>query len=362
MVDNSICPDCARNHTLNCTKKFAEKKISRSINPEYFPDCLFHAIIQIIISQPILKRKIMDRRDFIKQVMLWSAGITTSIPSFKIIPEVLAGDKPLPIVSHAIGRDYYKLTALVLEPLGTISRFVKHGDSVVIKPNIAWDRNPAQAANTHPQVVKALVEMSLEAGAKKVMVFDRTCNEERRCYVNSGIQDAMASIKDSRLKFYHPDARKFVPVNIERGKAVRKLEIYKDALEADTYINVPVAKHHSLSRLTLGLKNSMGVLGGNRGQMHHNLGQKLADLATVVSPKLTVIDATRILLRNGPQGGDIDDVKVLDTLVASADPVACDAFATTLFDLKPDEITSTVAAYKLGLGEMNLDRMQIIKA
>ena len=304
----------------------------------------------------------MDRRDFLKQVMLWSAGISTAIPSFQIVPELLAADEQPHLVSHAKGKDYYKLVAQVLEPLGTISKFVKTGDRVVIKPNMAWDRNPAQAANTHPQVVKALVELSLDAGAGKVMVFDRTCNEERRCYVNSGIQDAMATVKDSRLKYYHPDSRKFVPVDIKRGKAVRRLEIYKDALEADTYINVPVAKHHSLSRLTLGLKNSMGVLGGNRGQMHQNIGQKLADLATVVKPKLTVIDATRVLLRNGPQGGDIDDVKILDTIIASADPVACDAYATTLFDLQPGEISSTVAAYKLGLGEMDLAKMRIIQA
>ena len=304
----------------------------------------------------------MNRRDFLKQVMLWSAGITTTIPSFQIVPELLAMEKQPPIVSHAKGKKYYKLVAQVLEPLGTINKFVTTGDRVVIKPNMAWDRNPAQAANTHPQVVKALVELSLDAGAKKVMVFDRTCNEERRCYVNSGIQDALKSVKDDRLKYFHPDSRKFVPVNIKHGKAIRKLEIYKDALEADTYINVPIAKHHSLSRLTLGLKNSMGVLGGNRGQMHQNIGQKLADLATVVRPKLTVIDATRILLRNGPQGGDLDDVKILDTIIASADPVACDAFATTLFDLQPDEISSTVAAYKMGLGEMELAKMQIIKA
>ena len=304
----------------------------------------------------------MHRRDFLKQVMLWSAGITTAIPTFQIIPEVLATEEQPPLVTHATGKDYYKLVAQVLEPLGTINKFVKTDDRVVIKPNMAWDRNPAQAGNTHPLVVKALVELSLDAGAREVKVFDRTCNEERRCYVNSGIQDAMGTIKDKRLKYFHPDSRKFVPVKIKRGKAVRQLEIYKDALEADTYINVPVAKHHSLSRLTLGLKNSMGVLGGNRGQMHQNLGQKLADLATVVRPKLTVIDATRILLRNGPQGGDLDDVKILDTIVASADPVACDAYATTLFDLQPKEISSTVAAYKLGLGEMDLAKMKIIKA
>ncbi len=304
----------------------------------------------------------MDRRDFIKQVLLWSAGLSTSIPTFRIGARLLAAEKAPALVAHAKGKNYHELVARVLEPLGGIGRFVKTGDNVVIKPNIAWDRNPDQAANTHPLVVKALVEQTLAAGAKKVMVFDRTCNEERRCYVNSGMQLAMESIKDKRLEFYHPDTRKFIPVDIERGKAVNRLEIYRDALEADTYINVPVAKHHSLIRLTLGLKNSMGVLGGNRGNMHHDLGQKLADLATVIRPKLTFIDATRILLRNGPQGGNPDDVKILDTLVASADPVACDAYATTLFDLQPDAIASTVAAYKMGLGEMHLDRMQIIQA
>ena len=304
----------------------------------------------------------MNRREFLQQVMLWSAGLTTAVPCFQIIPEVLAAEKQPPVVAHAKGKDYYGLAKRVLEPLGTISSFVKTGDRVVIKPNMAWDRNPAQAANTHPHLVKAIVEMCLAAGAGKVMVFDRTCNEERRCYVNSGIQEALETIRDKRLELFHPDSRKFIPVDIIRGKAVKRLEIYKDALEADTYINVPIAKHHGLSRLTLGMKNSMGVLGGNRGHMHQNLGQKLADLATVVRPKLTIIDATRILLRNGPQGGDLNDVQVLDTVIASADPVACDAYATTLFGLRPEEIGSTVAAYNHELGEMNLAKIQIVGA
>lgn len=303
----------------------------------------------------------MDRRNFLKQISLWSAGLSLSVPGFKIC-EALALEKKTPLLTHATGKDYEKLVARILKPLGGIQKFVRTGDKVVVKPNIGWDRNPAQAGNTHPLVVKALVEQTLEAGASEVRVFDRTCNEERRCYVNSGLKDALDKIKDKRVKFFHPDDRKYIPVNIERGKAVNRLEIYKDALEADTYINVPVAKHHSLSGLTLGIKNSMGVLGGRRGKMHHNLGQKLADLATVVQPKLTVIDATRILLRNGPQGGDLKDVKIMDTVIASADPVAADAYATTLFGLQPDEIESTVAAHKLGLGEMDLKAVQIIKS
>ncbi len=303
----------------------------------------------------------MDRREFLRQVALWSAGLSVGIPCLRIGEARAAADVP-PLVSHATGREYGALVERVLAPLGGMGSFVRPDERVVVKPNIGWDRGPELGANTHPLVVRALVEQALAAGAGQVLVFDRTCNEERRCYVNSGIQAALAAIKDRRLKLFHPDSRKYVPVEIRRGRAVKRLEVYRDALEADCYINVPVAKHHGLSRLTLGLKNSMGVLGGSRGAMHHNLGQKLADLATVIQPRLTVIDATRILLANGPQGGDPADVKVLDTLIASADPVAADAYATTLFGLRPEEIASTVAAHAAGLGEMDLARVRIVPA
>ena len=301
----------------------------------------------------------MNRREFMRDVMLWSAGLSLSIPRFSI-PEVFAAPVPSPLLALGTGKDYPKLVAEVLDSLGGMSKFVRPGDKVVIKPNIGWDRSPEHAANTNPVVVKALAEQALEAGAAKILVFDRTCNEKRRCYKNSGIVDALQSLKSRKIKHEHIDSRKFIPVEIERGKSLTKMEIYRDALEADSYINVPVAKHHGLSTLTLGLKNSMGVIGGNRGALHHNLGQKLADLATVIQPTVTVVDATRILLRNGPQGGNIQDVKITDTLIASTDPVAADAYATTLFGLKPADIPSTLAAYRLGLGEMDIDKMQIL--
>jgi uncharacterized protein (DUF362 family) len=285
-----------------------------------------------------------------------------AIPHFNIQPEILAAEKQASLLSLAKGEDYVVLVARLLKPLGGMSQFVHPGDRVVVKPNIGWDRNPEQGATTNPLVVKAVVAQALEAGAKRVLVFDRTCNEQRRCYTNSGIEQAVMELNDPRAVIEHVDQRKFVPVNISKGTALTKWEIYKDALDCDCYINVPVAKHHGLSGLTLGLKNSIGVLGGNRGNLHHELGQSLADLATVIRPKLTLIDATRILLRNGPQGGDVKDVKKLDTLIASADPVAADAYATTLFGMQPDAIASTVAAYKLGLGEMDLARIKVLEA
>jgi len=304
----------------------------------------------------------MNRRQFIREVFLWSAGATLAIPRFTILPEAMAAEKPPALLSVAKGTEYTALVTRVLQPLGGMGQFVRPGDRVVVKPNIGWDRSPEQAANTHPLVVAAVVAQALQAGAKQVLVFDRTCNEQRRCYANSGIERAILDLKDSRAVIEHIDQRKFVPVQIAQGKSLTQWEIYKDALDCDCYINLPVAKHHGLSRLTLGLKNSMGVIGGNRGKLHHDLGQSLADLATVIRPKLTIIDATRILLNNGPQGGDLKDVRRLDTLIASADPVAADAYATTLFDLAPDAIESTVAAYKMGLGEMALDRIKVLEA
>lgn len=303
----------------------------------------------------------MNRRQFIRDVVLWSAGATLAIPRFTILPEALAAEQPHPLLSVAKGEDYAALVGRVLQPLGGMARFVRPGDRVVVKPNIGWDRSPEQGANTHPQVVREVVIQALEAGATKVLVFDRTCNEQRRCYANSGIEGAIRDLGDSRAVIEHIDQRKFVPVQIAKGKSLTRWDIYKEALDCDCYINLPVAKHHGLSRLTLGLKNSMGVIGGNRGQLHHDLGQSLADLATVIRPKLTLIDATRILLDNGPQGGDLKDVRKTDTLIASVDPVAADAYATTLFGLSPEAIESTVAAHAMGLGEMTLDRIKVVE-
>ncbi|GAB6193865.1 DUF362 domain-containing protein [Desulfocastanea catecholica] len=299
----------------------------------------------------------MDRRQFVRDVLLWSAGVSLGVPCWKIAS--LQAANPPPLLGVAKGKDYRLLVEKAVTIVGGMAAFVTTGDTVVIKPNMGWDRSPEQAANTHPLVVRALAELALDAGAARVQIFDHTCNEKRRCYTNSGIIDELKKVGDARIRWEHIDERKFVPVDIDRGKSLKRWEIYKDALAADCYINVPVAKHHGLSRLSLGLKNSMGVIGGNRGRLHHNLGQELADLATVVQPKLTLIDATRILLRNGPQGGRLDDVQVLDTVIACSDPVAADAYGTTLFGMQPQDIASTIAAYEMGLGEMDLDKMEI---
>ncbi len=301
----------------------------------------------------------MDRRKFLKQVSLWSAGIIMVPPVFDLTSKLSASPLLKPDVLVVKGENYPGMVTQVVQAMGGIQAFVKTGDKVVIKPNIGWDRNVEQGANTHPVIVSRLARLCLEAGASKVLVFDRTCNEERRCYHNSGIKPALKEIRDKRLRLEYVDDRKFVPVTIKKGKALKQWSFYKDALEADCYINVPVAKHHSLSRLSIGLKNIMGIIGGWRGRIHYQLGAKLADLNTVVRPGFTIVDATRVITQNGPQGGDVGDVKKLDTIIGSVDPVAADAYTTTLFGLKPDQIKSTVEAHKRGLGQMDLDKCNI---
>jgi len=239
-----------------------------------------------------------------------------------------------------------------------MKRYVKSGDIVVVKPNIGWDRTPDQAANTNPVVVRAVVEEALKAGAKKVKVFDRSCNDPRRCYVNSGIESALKGIKNVELKHIENERFKKVALN---GRVLSEWELYSEALSADVFINVPVAKHHGLTRLTLGLKNVMGVMGGNRGHIHRNIDSALADVNRVLKSHLVVIDATRILTNHGPQGGSLSDVKKLNKIIASTDIVAADAFATTLFGLKPEDISVTVEANKRGLGEINLKKVRIVR-
>lgn len=301
----------------------------------------------------------MDRRQFLKKLGQCTAGFSLSLPLLHLIPSAKAAI-PAPLLSRAEGKDYTTLVSKVLEPLGGITSLVKKDERVVIKPNIGWDRTPEQGANTHPKVVKSLVSLCLEAGASQVMVFDRPVNEERRCYTNSGIKAAVESIRDRRVSCPYMDQRKFTLVKIGKGKSITEWDFYKDALEADCYINVPVAKRHGSSVLTLGLKNIMGIIGGRRGFIHLSLGQRIADLNTVIKPRLTLIDATRILFQNGPSGGSLDDVKVLDTLIASRDTVAADAYATTLFQMEPEAVESTRAAYQLGLGEMDLKKIKIV--
>jgi len=241
-----------------------------------------------------------------------------------------------------------RLVKTALKKLGGMGRFVSQGERVVIKPNIGWDRIPEQAANTNPQVVASLIRHCKEAGAKTVTVLDNTCNDQRRCYARSGIETVC---RDEGAELRPLVPRDYVEVDM-KGEVIKRWMVARPVLEADCLINVPVAKHHSLTKLSLGMKNWFGAIGGRRQHLHQEISTTITDMASYFQPRLVVIDAVRILLRNGPQGGNVKDVNQINTLVASTDQVAADAAAAALFDLKPDQLDFIVKAHQRGLGRM----------
>ncbi len=271
-------------------------------------------------------------------------------------------------VAAASGQRAADLVRRAVGALGGMGAFVSRGDVVVLKPNIGWDRTPEQAANTNPEVVVAVAEMCLAAGAKAVRVFDRSCNEPRRCYASSGIQAAVEEFARRNragdvLRIYHVEDRKFRRTAIPGALALKEWDLYRDALEADRVINVPVAKHHTLGTMTLGLKNMMGVMGGNRGQIHFRLPECLVDVNRRVPSRLTVIDATRVLLRNGPSGGNLADVKAFGAIVASGDVVAADVVAAeTIFRLAPSAVPHIRKALEAGIGVASPAGIRVVKA
>ncbi len=257
----------------------------------------------------------------------------------------------------ARGGEPEDLVRRALNALGGIRRFVHRGDNVIIKPNICVAYHTYEyAATTNPWVVGALVRLCLEAGARRVRVMDYPFGgSPEEAYARSGIQEqVLAAGGEMEIMAQH----KFVETDLPEGWDLRRCAIYRDILDADIVINVPIAKHHSLARLTLGMKNLMGTI-QDRPMMHWNLGQRLADLTSRIRPALTVIDAVRILTAHGPTGGDLADVRKLDTVIASPDIVAADAFAATLFGLSPGDLDYVRAGTAMGLGRSDLENLGI---
>jgi uncharacterized protein (DUF362 family) len=261
----------------------------------------------------------------------------------------------LPRMTVVSGGEPAALAVAALAALGGMQRFVSRGDVVVLKPNIGWDRVPQQAANTNPDLVKAVAQMCMDAGAKRVVVTDVSCNDPRRCFTRSGIKAAAESIGATVLL---PEERKFRDHKIQ-GELLSVWPIFTPILDADKVINMPIVKHHNLSRVTMGMKNWYGILGGRRNQLHQNIDLGIADLATFMRPTLTIMDAYRVLMANGPQGGNLNDVKLLRTVVAGVDPIAIDAFGATFLDLRAEQIPYIMIGHERGLGNRNYAELQV---
>ena len=286
---------------------------------------------------------------------------TRALPSPTVVPSPAPTASPTPgplpkaaEIALAKGertKDYSAITRAAIEAIGGMSAFVKPGDTVMVKPNICMaGRAPQYAATTHPLVVATIVQLCWEAGAAKVIVFDLPFSGgQKRAYEDSGIAQAVKGL-DADLLFASP--RHYEKVPFPQGRDIKSWPVHRMALEADVFINVPIAKHHSLAGLTLGMKNVMGVI-QDRPLIHLNIHQRIADLNTVIKSHLVVMDATRILIAHGPKGGRLEDVRTLDTVIASTDIVAVDALAATLFGKKGSDIGYIQLGADMGLGKLH---------
>ncbi len=304
----------------------------------------------------------MRRRDFIsksiKASLIAGAGISASGYS-KLIPSTLFSNKNNYDIAAIKGGEPDIMFDEAIKAFGGMSKFVKKGQTVVVKPNIGWDVEPERAGNTNPLLINRIIKHCFEAGAKDVYVFDHTCDNWNKCYSNSGIERA---VKDAKGKIVSGASESYYQeVTIKQGKKLKKTKVHELILESDVFINVPILKHHSSADLTIGMKNLMGNV-WDRGYWHSNdLHQCISDFTSFRKPDLTVVDAYYVMKKNGPRGVSKDDVLTMKSQIVSTDIVAADTAAAKLFGVDPGKVDYIKIASEMKLGSMELDKLSIYR-
>lgn len=302
----------------------------------------------------------MKRRDFIYKGI--GAGLLTGIGFHSnlfgsVMPGKSIGPASLYDMVAIRGGEAEVMFEKAIASLGGMKAFVKPNQTVVVKPNIGWDSVPEKGADTNPKLVAKIIEHCLQAGAKDVYVFDNTCDNWQKCYANSGIEKA---VKDAGGKIVTGKSESmYQEVELKSAKSLRKAKVHELVMSCDVFINVPVLKHHQSTTITAAMKNMMGVV-WDRGYWHRNdLPQCIADFPTFRKPDLNILDAYRVMKKNGPRGVSVEDTITMKAQLISTDIVAIDAAAIKLFGLEPSSIAYMGKAVELGVGTMDLDNLNI---
>lgn len=299
------------------------------------------------VGKPITRRESITKLLKLSGGLVLSGAATWSVSS-PPAAKATSQDKKFIIegIGESEGYSIKELTRKTFDAVGGIKQFVSKGDVVVIKPNVSWARKPELAATTHPEVMESVIELCQEAGAKQVRIADNTIHDARRCFAITGV-GMVAKKTGSDLIFPRSSLMRNMKLG---GNRLDVWPVFVPVVEADKVINLPVAKHHSLTGLTLGMKNWIGAVGGSRWSLHQDINQTIVDLAQFFKPTVTLVDAVRILTRNGPSGGSSADVAVKNTLILSNDPIAADARAAMLFGREPGGLGFIRLGQKWGLG------------
>ncbi|MDH7599577.1 MAG: DUF362 domain-containing protein [Sedimentisphaerales bacterium] len=299
----------------------------------------------------------IDRREFLKR------SVFAVVTSYELLngftgQSVLADEGDLPDMVVVRNGELDVMFDKAMQAYGGMGRFVKKGATVVIKPNISWNRPPETAANTNPILVKKVVQSCLEAGAKEVYVFDNTCDNWRLCYQTSGIQ-ASAQQAGAVVLPVNDTSKDYVEVENPKAQILKTLKVHERLAKADVLINVPVLKHHGSTGMTCALKNLMGLVADRRFYHSNGLHQCIAEFCLYRKPTLNIVDAYIVTMNNGPQRARPEDLKLVKYLMVSTDIVAIDAASAIILGKKPQEIRHVQIAHDLKLGTMNLDSLRI---
>ncbi len=300
----------------------------------------------------------MKRREFLKTGLFAGTAIAFSrhagaFQNSGLMPQadqydlvVIKGGEPDVMFDRAI------------KEMGGIGKYVKKGQSVVVKPNIGWDVTPERGGDTNPALVKRIIEQCLQAGAKKVYVFDNTCDNWSKCYKNSGIEKV---VKEAGGQIFPANTESYYrEVTVPDGKVLKKAMVHELILDSDLFINVPVLKNHGSTSYTVTMKNLMGIVWDRRFWHKNNLQQCIADFATYKKkPALNVVDAYRVMLKNGPQGVSTEDVQLMKTMIITTDMVAADAAGVKLMGGDPDTVPYITYADQMKVGTKYLDKLKI---
>ena len=298
----------------------------------------------------------MKRRAFLKRGISvgFVAGTAFTInPMRNLMASPLAGNYDMVAI---MGGEADAMFDRAIEEFGGMRRFVSKGQTVVVKPNIGWDATPERAANTNPALIKRIIQHCLNAGAKQVYVFDHTCNEWSKCYKNSSIEQAA---KDGGAKVVMANTENYYQEVQVNGKIMKTAKVHELLLSSDVFINVPVLKSHGGAKMTVSMKNLMGTVWDRRFWHANDLNQCIADYAGYRKPDLNIVDAYRVLKRNGPRGVSVDDVVTMKSQLIGTDMVAVDTAACKLFGIDPSEVSHIGLAEKAGVGTSLLDNLNI---
>ncbi len=298
----------------------------------------------------------MTRRDLLRGA---AASLTLGLP---VLPRSTGAAEPdLAVITGEPGAAARK----AVEALGGMPRFVQKGNRVVLKPNMSFASGPDRASNTHPALVFAVAQMCLEAGAEHVMVVDNPLQSAELCLRRAGVADACKSLKNVYVQMF-TDQKLYREVRVPQGKVLDRVEVIKEVLDSQVLICLPQAKSHSNTGISMGIKGLMGLI-WDRWSFHskYNINQALADLASVIRPKLTILDATRALTTGGP-GGPGEIVKP-NLVIAGTDPVAVDSFGVSVApwygqQFKGRQVEHLLAASQRGLGKIDPEQLNILRA